>query len=318
MKQVRIIFIFSTLLLALLSACAPATPTGGCTQGGCPYPAVCDLKTGICTINQGQGPVAAAPQQPGAGIINNGQPPLNSIAPTATLTPTLMPPLPNAGNPVTNAKATPDAPNSNICNPPMPSITNFNDFCANMAAGIGGASFTFSPSQNAINYTTGNGVSCQSNGQGKIVCTGQKNSLFGAVMCTSCAAPNAPTTYGSYVCSSGYVEDASGNCNPANPSDPSKTYSPCPEGSAWDNVKQACVDGGTGIVNPQCPGGYDNYLPDKHFCLANPYPEVFNCQGYYMVLGACEQIKKPQGQAGVCPPGQTLQYNPATGTYVCK
>ena len=314
MQYKRIGFVISILLLILLSACEMGTPTsqpppsGGCTQGGCPYPAICDLKTGVCTINQPQGPGAVAPQQPGAGIINNGQPPINSIAPTPLPDPTAMPPLPNAGNPVTNASADPSEPNSNICNPPMPVITNVTEFCANMANKQGGVTFTYSPSQNAINYTEGNAI-CQSNGQGKIACTGSQNGIFGAMVCTSCTGSNAPQTYDPYVCALGYVEDASGNCNPANPS---KAFSPCPYGSNWDNVKQACVEVGTGIVNKQCPGGFDHYIPDKHFCLTNPYPEVFNCQGYNILLGACEQIKKPQAQGQVC------ITNPLNGQVTCK
>ena len=99
MEHKRISLIVSILLLILLSACqmtgvtpapqlpgagiiennpggpiqlaptsttptAAPTASSGCNQLGCPYPAVCDKTSGVCTINQAQGPGAAHPRHP--------------------------------------------------------------------------------------------------------------------------------------------------------------------------------------------------------------------------------------------------------------
>ena len=89
------------------------TASSGCNQLGCPYPAVCDKTSGVCTINQAQGPGAAAPQAPGTGIIANNPDPGSLLAPA--------------------------------CIPPVPSVSNINSFCANQIAKLGGATWGRNP-----------------------------------------------------------------------------------------------------------------------------------------------------------------------------
>ena len=121
MKYLRKSFYLGFLLLMLLAtSCTMGTATPpasvGCNQTGCVYPAVCDKNSGQCTIYvtpQGQGPGAVAPQLPGAGQISNNQNP-GSLLPQA-------------------------------CNPPVPSISNINSFCANPVAKLGGATWDQNP-----------------------------------------------------------------------------------------------------------------------------------------------------------------------------
>ena len=89
---------------------AAPTASSGCNQLGCPYPAVCDKTSGVCTINQAQGP-AAAPQAPGAEIIANN-PGANSLVPA--------------------------------CPPPPLTISKITSFCANPSANQGGATIVWS------------------------------------------------------------------------------------------------------------------------------------------------------------------------------
>jgi|GEM_PF-3297443 len=313
MEHKRISLIVSAFLLCLLSACqmtgvtpapqppgagiiqnnpggpiqvAPTstTPTAmptassGCNQLGCPYPAVCDKTSGVCTINQQQGPGAAAPQAPGAGIISNNPNPGS-----------LLPPA---------------------CSPQEPSVSNINSFCANQVAKLGGATFIYSPSAGVINYAVGNNTNCSySNSNSKATCSGPQNGNVQEIYCTSCGGGDAPgaAVFANFSCSKGYTKDATGSCL-AN--DPNQEYSPCPAGSHYDNNKQYCVDDGTGQnLTDLCPAGTVTYLPDYHYCLPNNYPEVYNCQTFTIPLGVCAaQVKKVcQKPAGGCP------NNPVTG-----
>src|SRR5271157_1161103 len=146
MEHKRISLIVSAFLLCLLSACqmtgvtpapqlpgagiiannpggpiqvaptsttptAAPTASSGCNQLGCPYPAICDKTSGVCTINQAQGPGAAVPKAPGAGIIANN-PGANSLVPA--------------------------------CPPPTLTISKITSFCANPSANQGGATVVWS------------------------------------------------------------------------------------------------------------------------------------------------------------------------------
>src|SRR5271157_4449837 len=194
MEHKRISLIVSAFLLCLLSACqmtgvtpapqppgagiiqnnpggpiqvAPTstTPTAmptassGCNQLGCPYPAVCDKTSGVCTINQQQGPGAAAPQAPGAGIISNNPNPGS-----------LLPPA---------------------CSPQEPSVSNINSFCANPSAKLAGATWQQKPSvgdpsvvKDAAFINNYSGYpDCNCNGT-KVACSGPQDSKMTYEFCT--------------------------------------------------------------------------------------------------------------------------------------
>jgi hypothetical protein len=318
MHHKRIGFIISITLLILLSACqmGTATPTSqppvsvNCNQTGCPYPAICDLKSGVCTINQQQGPGAVAPQQPGAGIINNGQPPINSVAPTATETATAMPPTPpgakspgGVGPIAANPGNVGSVPQLAACNPPTPSVTNLNSYCSN---GLGGASFSYQQTNGILKFNDVKGCDLSSNPSG---CTGPQSSQVTVPLCTMCGASTQPLS--NYVCATGYHQDTSGQCVV----DSGKAeYFPCPPGSHYDNIKQACLDDSTSFVNPQCPGGFDFYLPDQHACLQNQNSQVYNCQSFAIQLGTCvvPACKQPVGGCGMNSNGTPKKWNKAT------
>ena len=271
MKHIRIGFYLGILFLTLLSACqmGAATPTPvvpapvTCNQTGCPYPAVCDKNTGVCTIYQ-------TSQAPNTNI-NNPGPAAGAIVANN----------PNAGSIFPPA-----------CNPIVPSVSNINFYCVNPAKGVGGVTFDYSPSS-SYRATTPQGLCGWSANSAQ--CSGSQGTKFQALICSSCTAPKAPQSYGKLSCSSGTVEDAQGSCIPIDPNNPNDNYAPCPPGSHYDNSKQACVDDKTSALNPQCPAGYPYFLPDLDYCLAKPYPEVYDCQSFTIPLGACptpKQIKK--------------------------
>jgi hypothetical protein len=316
MEHKRISIIVSAFLLCLLSACqmtgvtpvpqgpgagiiqnnpggpiqlAPTstTPTtapphqGSCNQTGCPYPAICDQTSGVCTINQQQGPGAAAPQQPGAGIIANNPNPGS-----------LLPPA---------------------CSPPVPSISNINSFCANHTSKLGGATWDQNPPDGDpsvvrdatfINNFSQN-PDCLAT-QSKMVCSGPQDEKVTFEFCTTCGAPNyqqvKTPAIGAFVCANGYVNDGTGFCAPQG------HYSLCPTGTHYDNSLQNCAADVTDKLDSPCPVGFPYYLPDYHQCLAKAYPIVYNCQTFQLQLGECPVYKVPgTGGTGPC------KINPMTG-----
>jgi len=285
MKTIRLGFYLSILVLTLLSACQMGAPTATpvpsasvtCVQTGCPYPAVCDKNTGVCTIYQ-------TPQAP---LTNANNPGVGAIA---------------ANNPNTGSILLP------ACQPPVPSVSKINSYCVNPAKGVGGVTFDYSPStasSNSYRATTPQGLCGW--GASSAQCSGTQGTTLQALICGSCTAPNAPQSYGTFRCSSGTVEDVQGNCNPIDPNNPSDNYAPCPPGSHYGNSQQACVDDKTSALNPQCPIGYPYFLPDRDYCLAKPYPEEYDCQSFAIPLGACLTPKQ-------IPHAKPCTKNPLTGT----
>ena len=301
---------------SLLKTAVPATIPAqvNCNQTGCPYPAVCDKTSGVCTINQSQGPGAAAPQAPGAGII------ANSVS--------------NGGIP----------PHETACVPPIPTISKVNSFCDNQAAHLGGVTWDEQPAPGdpsyvlsgvtSASYPGANGLCGAYNNQNdpnQAFCSGPQGATLNLDFCTSCGAP--PNLRASTVeawaanngvpwqCVNGYAPDpTTGYCAPANPN---ADYHVCPAGSHYDNAAQNCADNVTNAtsgVGP-CPVGYPYYLPDVRLCLAKPYPVVYNCQTFTIPLGVClvphvvpHVIKKSQ-----CPAGQTYQCKTnSDGKLICS
>ena len=284
--------------LAPTSTTPTAMPTAssGCNQLGCPYPAVCDKISGVCTINQQQGPGAAAPQAPGAGIIANN-PGANSLVPA--------------------------------CSPPVPSVSNINSFCANQVAKLGGATWDQNPPvadpSVALHLALINNFSDNSdcfNNQTGETCSGPQDAKVTYQFCTSCGAPNYvalysdyDATYGPNVCSKGYFKDSEGYCDPA---DLNKPYAGiCPSGSHYDNTLQNCADDATNQLASPCPSGYPYFLPDDRLCLAKAYAIVFDCQDFTIPLGECAaQVKKvcqkPAGGCGLNMNGSPKTWNQAT------
>ena len=304
MEYKRIGLIVSAFLLCLLSACqmtgvtpAPQPPgagiiannpggpiqvaptaSSGCNQLGCPYPAVCDKTSGVCTINQSQGPSAAVHQAPGAGIISNNPNPGS-----------LLPPA---------------------CSPPVPSVGSISSFCANQVAKLGGATF-----EDHTNLTVdgtnswlvgdfiGSAFTCTlSDATSEGICSGPQNGTIQAMICSSCggdlAASNAP-----HACAKGYVLDGQGDCLAANPSqdDPSIW---CPPSTHYDNGLQNCADNKTNQLASPCPQGFPNYIPYAHQCWNNA-EMVFNCQSFQIPLGECiTPVKKIPGTGGQMPRGE--------------
>ena len=206
--------------------------------------------------------------------------------------------------------------NPPACNPPVPSISDINSFCANQAAGLGGASFTDTtylgnPSDNngeSHPYGPDN-VNCnwqQGLDTGKYICSGPKNTKFQVVICALCVPPNQLTAVPGYVaCSKGYMRDDQGNCNPI---DPNQVYGLCPTGSHYDNGAQNCVDDVTDKLASPCPAGFPYYEPDdSHYCwnqsAANP--AIYNCQTFNLQLGDCSVAPKQKscGAPKSCSPG---------------
>src|SRR5271157_5606818 len=186
MKYLRRSFYLGFLLLMLLATSCTlgtATPTSAvsCVQLGCPYPAVCDKNSGVCTINQAQGPGASAPQAPGAGQISNNPGGSISIAPS--------------------------------CNPPVPSISNISSFCANQTSKLGGATWDQNPPDGDPSVAKDAVFSNNSEyldpgcswSQDKVACAGPQDEKVEFEFCTSCGAPNSVTlsTLGPYACRNG-------------------------------------------------------------------------------------------------------------------
>ncbi len=268
------------------------TASSGCNQLGCPYPAVCDKTSGVCTINEAQGPGAAAPQAPGAGIIANNPKP-GSLIPA--------------------------------CSPPVPSVNNINSFCANPAAGLGGATWDQNPpdgdpsvAKDAAFIKNFSGYQACNWNKSKTVCSGPQDTKVSYELCTTCGASDSVTqydaTFGPNVCSKGYAKNNTGACVPADPQNPSFTLCVdrpgflgncppddpnnsnygyyCPSGSHYDNTLQNCADDATNQLASPCPPSYPYFLPDYHLCLAKAYPMVYDCQTFTIPLGVCTTPSK--------------------------
>lgn len=312
MKYKQIGFTFSLLLLMFLNACAPATPTPlSCIQTGCVYPAVCEQSTGVCVINNPSGPGALAntgPAQSGGLVSNPNQGGLIDLAPTATTTPTALPPTP-VGPQIPNGVSTfavnpgnaPGVLQVAACNPPTPSVSNIVSFCANQGAGLGGASFTSSfastpgVGQDWI-YDQPKNASCTVKGD-KWVCSGPSGAQAQLLVCRSCGSLNWSD---GVVCATGFALANDGTCKTA---DPSKAPSVCPAGSHFDNALQNCVDDATNQLASPCPSDHPYYVP-YGMCFAHPQDAAFNCQTFPVPLGSCAVNSKlvcqpPAGGCGV-------------------
>ncbi len=207
------------------------------------------------------------------------------------------------------------------CNPPVPSISNINSFCANPTAGLGGATWTQNPpdgdpsvAQDAAfidNYSQN--PDCNWN-QSKVACSGPQDAMVTYQFCTSCGSPSwvdaqkYDATFGPNVCKNGYVKDNNGACVPANQNQ-TPYYATCPVGTHYDNAQQNCVDDGTNQLASPCPPGYPYYMPVLSLCLAKAYPIVYDCQTFTVQLGECILIQKKPGPGSggikICPVGTT-------------
>ena len=220
------------------------------------------------------------------------------------------------------------------CIPPVPAIGDVTSFCADQAAGQGGVTFVYHPDQSMMNFTTGGpgDLSCDfsDSANNKVACSGTKNQEFQEVICTACRSPEAPDTFGTFICADGYVKNANGECA-ANDSSANPL---CPSASHYDNNKQKCVNDASGTPISLCPPGYPTYLPDFHYCLKNAYPIVYNCQTFTVQLGACVASKPDNfpitivpyclnkganiGGANITiPAGYTLATNTNDTRYIC-
>ena len=173
------------------------------------------------------------------------------------------------------------------CNPDALSIPTVTSFCANQAAGLGGATvvgpgivndglFVDKTANWQCNYPTDD----------KFVCSGPQNSKSQWLQYDACGFPNSLQPFGDYQCANGMIKTSVG-CSP----DPKTGFqSFCTETSHYDTGLQACVDNVTGKPIPAtdlCPPGYPYYLLDG-YCLAQPYPGiVYNVQYTTVQLGSC-------------------------------
>lgn len=217
------------------------------------------------------------------------------------------------------------------CSPPAQALSQDSAFCANQAAGIGGANLSDTTSFENIpaneteltlgDVTTGNATCTwdDPNNPSTATCTGPQNGKFQEMGCQACIPNNAPQGYvssgGSFACSSGYTKDNQGNCVPI---DPTKAYNFCPSGTHYDNALQNCADDVTNKLASPCPAGHQvQYIPDMHMCLANTFPEVYNCQTVTFQLGACLTKVNKVGQCA----SQGLKYlcyKNSDGRQVCS
>lgn len=213
-----------------------------------------------------------------------------------------------------------------VCNPPVPSISKINSFCANPAAGLGGASFTDTTYLGNPNVNNGesnpysaDNVNCnwqQGLDTSKYSCSGTQNTKFQVVICAMCVPPNQPTIVPGYSisCSTGYMKDAQGNCTPI---DPNQVYGLCPTGSHYDNGAQNCVDNVTNKTASPCPAGFPYYEPDNsHYCWSKSAPTAYNCQSFTIPLGDCSiQPQQKSCPPKSCAPGYS--WSPAKCACVC-
>jgi hypothetical protein len=329
MEHKRINIIISAFLLCLLSACqmtgvtpapqppgagiiqnnpggpiqlaptsttptAAPTASSGCNQLGCPYPAVCDKTSGVCTINQQQGPGAAAPQAPGAGIIANNPNPGSIIPP--------------------------------VCDVPAPTISQVTSFCANQVAGLGGVTFDpytqLLPNSNDGSFYASipSNVNCtQDQKTNHVACSGPPGTSFQVTVCNTCGVIQPQ---GSVICAFGRTANPPNGCFPSSPQDTHNGQVPvCLPGTHYDNNKQNCVDDVTGKLVSACPSGYPYYNPEFYTCSSKPNQGIFNCQTFTVPLGECvTPVKKIPGTGNQCPAGKTYKCtkNPLTGAQVCS
>ena len=207
------------------------------------------------------------------------------------------------------------------CSPPVPSIDHISSFCANQAAGLGGATWIENPSDSAVakdrvsdNSSFSDNANC-SWSQNQTTCSGPQDTKVYEEFCTTCGAPNyqnaGTPSYGAFVCANGYVQNSNGACAPA---DPNQGTGFCPSGTHYENGLQNCADDATNQLVSACPAGYPYYLPDLHECLVKAYPIVYDCQTFTVPLGECSTPKKSSASGHVqCPAGQTYTCNPMLG-----
>ncbi len=259
-------------------------PSFGCNQTGCPYPAVCDQKSGQCTIYQ-------PPQAPGTTNKNPG-PAAGAIA---------------ANNPNSSSIIPP------VCSPPEPSISQVTSFCANQAAGIGGTSFTLDtvknlpPGYGYFTEVSPKSTNCSNTSDlSKFVCSGPKDTKFNLLVCTGCGTYSADA-FNDFACAQGYQKVGYG-CDLI---DPNNKPPLCPIGTHYDNALQNCASDATGKLDSPCPSGYPYFYPFA-ICFPHAQPAVENCKYFSVYLDACAPLNKAPSGAQRC------MTDPLTGRVTCK
>ncbi len=193
---------------------------------------------------------------------------------------------------VANSPSDPSIPPA--CTPYEPTISDITSFCANKAAGVGGATVEIHAFDITFDSTQGHCTADTTDGF-KLICVGPQNGTIQIGTCGTCGPGDPPgsAVFGDYTCAKGYKKNATGGCIQAT-SDP--TYSICPSGSHFDNDAQYCLDNATDAKIPDlCPPGTVTYLPDYHSCLTKHYWQKYNCQTWDIPLGSCApKVKKPE------------------------
>jgi hypothetical protein len=255
MEHKRIGFIFSILLLILLSACQMGTAT----------------------------PIVLGP---------------TGLVPTHTPQPVVLVPTGLAP----------------ACSPVVPTLSQVTNFCANQAAGLGGATFVLNPSpvDPSLDYANGADLpgnhTCtfvSENAGLKSTCSGPQDAKVQIMYCSECSAGGFAS-----VCRNGFVWNGGGTCDPvAATTDPNYTQDIqiCPTGTHYDNGQQNCVDDVTSKVVSQCPLGYPYYDLAYNTCSKYAPTHIFNCQYFTVQLGECPVIKKVPGTGNQCPAGKTYK-----------
>jgi hypothetical protein len=222
------------------------------------------------------GPATATPTATPAGL---GQSALQG-APNPLISGQVLQPQPQGSKPLP-------------CAPPAISLDQVVPYCASQVKGLGGVSYVVhAPDASTFRNSWIGNADCNWNDQPQQSadsCTGAQNTQFQVEVCTFCAAPNAPQTFASYECATGWKKNASGGCDRAG----AASYGPCPVGAYYQNDIQSCVDNTTKKPIQVCPPGFTaGYLPEKHMCLPKAAQEAFNCQYFPLTFGSCPAILK--------------------------